>query len=393
MYNGQTPSRLNPENWGGHINWLTSGELNRSIVSKTIEKITEKGMKDALLRVVPKGTFVISITGLEAAGTRGNCAILAIDTTLNQSCMALYPNKNLLDSEFLFQWYRKVGEKYGIRYTQGTKQQSYNAELIKILPISLPSLSEQFFIKELLFKLDQTITLQQRRLELLKKLKRGYLQQMFPAKNQYSPRLRFGEFNGDWEQHKFYDTIKDIVDFRGRTPKKLGMDWSKSGYLALSALNVKNGYIDFSSDAHYGNKELYNKWMDGKDLYKGQVLFTTEAPMGNVAQVPDNDKYILSQRTIAFRVRPDKITDDFLALLLRSPKTVNELSSLASGGTAKGVSQKSLGQFKVNLPANLEEQKEISIFFKCMNNIDALQQSKIEHQQQLKQAYLQKLFP
>ena len=143
QYNGQTPSRANASFWNGEINWLSSGELNRGVVSETIEKITEDGRKNANLKIVPKGTFVMAITGLEAAGTRGNCAKLGIDTTMNQSCMALFPKKKLLDSSFLFQWYRKVGEEYGLQYTQGTKQQSYNAELLKILPIVLPSVSEQ----------------------------------------------------------------------------------------------------------------------------------------------------------------------------------------------------------------------------------------------------------
>ncbi|MCL2412363.1 MAG: restriction endonuclease subunit S, partial [Treponema sp.] len=145
-YNGQTPSRFKRENWSGEINWLTSGELNRGIVTKTIEKITHQGKKDANLRMVSAGTFVMAITGLEATGTRGNCAILGIDTTLNQSCMALLPRRGKLDSVFLFHWYRKVGEEYGLGYTQGTKQQSYNAEIIKILPITLPEIEEQVAI-------------------------------------------------------------------------------------------------------------------------------------------------------------------------------------------------------------------------------------------------------
>ncbi|WP_460413898.1 restriction endonuclease subunit S domain-containing protein, partial [Staphylococcus aureus] len=65
-------------------------------------------------------------------------------------------------------------------------------------------------------------------------------------------------------------------------------EWSDEGYLALSAVNVKKGYIDFNVEAKYGNLDLYTRWMRGNELYKGQVLFTTEAPMGNVAQVPDN---------------------------------------------------------------------------------------------------------
>ena len=179
MYNGQTPSRFNDENWNGEINWLSSGELNRGVVTTTIEKITLTGQKDANLRIVPKGTFVMAITGLEAAGTRGNCAMLSIDTTLNQSCMAIFPKESVLDSVFLFQWYRKVGEEYGIRYTQGTKQQSYNAELIKLLPIIVPKIEEQIKIGNFFKQLDDTITLHQRELDALKETKKAFLQKMF----------------------------------------------------------------------------------------------------------------------------------------------------------------------------------------------------------------------
>ena len=166
MYNGQTPSRNKSEYWNGTIKWLSSGELNRGTVYDSIETITEEGQKAANLKIVPKGTFVMAITGLEAAGTRGNCALLGFDTTLNQSCMALFPKQEMLTSEFLFQWYRKVGEEYGINYTQGTKQQSYNAELIKILPISLPSVGEQRKIFSYLSHLDHLITLHQRQHKL-----------------------------------------------------------------------------------------------------------------------------------------------------------------------------------------------------------------------------------
>ena len=209
------------------------------------------------------------------------------------------------------------------------------------------------------------------------------------------PKRRFKEFTntGTWEQRKFFDNIQNTIDFRGRTPKKLGMDWSESGYLALSALNVKNGYIDPSADAHYGDGELYKKWMGGRELRKGQVLFTTEAPMGNVAQVPDNQGYILSQRTITFDVNDEKITDDFLAVLLRSPNVFNDLSALASGGTAKGVSQKSLSGLKVIVPRNLCEQEKIGLFFKQLDSAIALHQRKLEKSKALKSAYLSEMFP
>lgn len=210
---------------------------------------------------------------------------------------------------------------------------------------------------------------------------------------QKCPELRFNGFSEDWEQSNFLDNIQSIIDFRGRTPKKLGMDWSKDGYLALSALNVKNGYIDPKIDAHYGDEKLYQKWMAGNELKKGQVLFTTEAPMGNVAQVPDDRGYILSQRTIAFNVKANKISDDFLAVLLGSPNVFNTLSGLSSGGTAKGVSQKSLSGLEVVFAKDLAEQEQIGQFFQNLDQSIALHEKKLSQTQNFKKAMLEKMFP
>ncbi|WP_134144445.1 restriction endonuclease subunit S [Lactiplantibacillus plantarum] len=207
------------------------------------------------------------------------------------------------------------------------------------------------------------------------------------------PELRFKGFTDEWEERKFFESIASTIDFRGRTPKKLGMDWSESGYLALSALNVKNGYIDPLADAHYGDENLYKKWMSGKELKKGQVLFTTEAPMGNVAQVPDNNGYILSQRTVAFETKEDMMTNDFLAVLLKSPLVFNNLSALSSGGTAKGVSQKSLKGLSITVPFDIDEQQKIGSFFKQLDDTIALHQRKLAKLKELKQGYLQKMFP
>ena len=207
------------------------------------------------------------------------------------------------------------------------------------------------------------------------------------------PKIRFKGYQEDWEQRKLLSCIKKITDFRGRTPKKLGMDWSENGYLALSALNVKDGYIDFSQDVHYGDQELYDKWMSGNELHEGQVLFTTEAPMGNVAQVPDNKRYILSQRTIAFDVKNDIITENFLATLLRSPSVFNTLTSLSSGGTAKGVSQKSLAGVDVQIPIDLREQTMLADYFHSLDHLITLHQRKCEETKILKKYMLQKMFP
>ncbi|PIO81511.1 hypothetical protein BSQ38_07565 [Pediococcus damnosus] len=210
--------------------------------------------------------------------------------------------------------------------------------------------------------------------------------------DQKQPNVRFAGFDDAWEPRKFFNNIKRTIDFRGRTPKKLGMEWSEKGHLALSALNVKNGYIDKSVNAHYADENLYQKWMTGNELEKGQVLFTTEAPMGNVAQIPDNEKYVLSQRTIAFEVLDNEITNDFLAVILSSKNVFNRLQTLSSGATAKGVSQKSLAQLLITVPNSLKEQTRIGIFFKSLDSLIAANQRQLEQLKTIKKLAMQKIF-
>src|SRR5574337_688577 len=278
------------------------------------------------------------------------------------------------------------------KYNSGTAQPKLNSQVVKSLNFLFPTKEEQKKIGSFFFYLENTIALHQRKLDLLKEKKKCYLQKMFPKNGAKVPELRFAGFADDWEQRKFFESIASTIDFRGRTPKKLGMDWSDSGYLALSALNVKNGYIDPLADAHYGDEKLYRKWMSGRELKKGQVLFTTEAPMGNVAQVPDDNGYILSQRTVAFETKEDMMTNDFLAVLLKSPLVFNNLSALSSGGTAKGVSQKSLKGLSITVPLDIDEQQKIGSFFKQLDNTIALHQRKLDLLKEQKKGFLQKMF-
>ena len=268
-----------------------------------------------------------------------------------------------------------------------------NKDEIGKVSVMLPlSATEQQQIGTYFRNLDNLITLHQRKYDKLQNIKKSMLEKMFPKNGSNVPEIRFSGFTDPWEQRKLLSCIEKITDFRGRTPKKLGMDWSESGYLALSALNVKDGYIDFSQDVHYGEQALYDKWMSGNELHKGQVLFTTEAPMGNVAQVPDNKRYILSQRTIAFDVKEDIITENFLATLLRSPAVFNTLTSLSSGGTAKGVSQKSLAGVDIQIPVELREQELLATYFANLDNLITLHQRELEKLQNIKKSMLEKMF-
>jgi len=260
------------------------------------------------------------------------------------------------------------------------------------LSLILPSEKEQTAIGNYFQKLDSLINQHQQKHDKLNNVKNAMLEKMFPKEGETIPEIRFKEFSGVWKEIGLLESIDRIIDFRGRTPKKLGLDWSHSGYRALSALNVKQGYIDFSIDPHFGDQELYDKWMSGSELHQGQVLFTTEAPMGNVAQVPNADKYILSQRTIAFVVKSEVVTEGFLAVLLRTSTVFRELSALSSGGTAKGVSQKVLANLNVFIPTDPIEQDAISKYFQKIDTLINQHQQQITKLNNIKQACLREMF-
>ena len=197
FYNGQTPSRSNLSYWNGNIPWTSVSDLNYGFVTDTLEKITDLGKESANLKILPKDTFIIAIVGLEAKGTRGSCALLGIDSTINQACLALIPNKNKLDQSFMVQWYLYVGEQYGIKYTQGTKQQNYNIDLLKKLPIIMPiSIKEQCKIGSFLFKIDEKIRLLQEKQDYYQNFKKYLMQQIFAQKLRFdSNGLPINELN------------------------------------------------------------------------------------------------------------------------------------------------------------------------------------------------------
>lgn len=178
---GATPYRGKPEYYKGNIRWVTSGELNYNIIYDSVEKITAEAVKDTNLKIHPKGTFLIAITGLEAEGTRGSCGILGADSTTNQSCMALFPTDKLL-TDYLFHFYVNYGDYLAKVYCQGTKQQSYTANIVKILPIIVPPLPEQQAIAQVLSDIDAEILALEARLEKTRALKQGMIEELLTGR-------------------------------------------------------------------------------------------------------------------------------------------------------------------------------------------------------------------
>lgn len=195
--------------------------------------------------------------------------------------------------------------------------------------------------------------------------------------------------NLDWKILKFSDAIPQVIDFRGKTPAKLGMKWGGGTIPALSANNVKKGYIDLNAESHMASEALYAKWMKKGDLKKGDIIFTMEAPLGNVAMIPDNSKYILSQRVVAFRPAQE-VSNKYLFQYLLSDVFQNRLGLLATGSTAKGVNQKALGKITFKTPSQAEQNRIVAVLETWDKAIEKIK-NKIKIKSQIKKDLMSKV--
>ena len=174
LYSGNTPSRLNKEHFVGNVNWITSGELKEHYISDTKEKISEDAATANNLKLLPSGTFVIAIYGLEADGVRGTGSITCKESTISQACMA-FSQKGNVKNEFLYSWYKKHGNVIGIKYAQGTKQQNLSYDIIEKFHIAYPSQDEQDKLIQFITLLDERIATQSKLIEKLESLIKGIM--------------------------------------------------------------------------------------------------------------------------------------------------------------------------------------------------------------------------
>lgn len=259
--------------------------------------------------------------------------------------------------------------------------------------IPVPSHAEQQKIADCLSSLDDLIAAETKKRDTLKTHKKGLMQQLFPREGETVPRLRFPEFRdaGEWKERLFGDLLDDIIDFRGRTPTKLGMEWGGGNIPALSANNVKNGFIDYNAECYLASEELHLRWMGDVNLEKEDIVFTMEAPLGNALLLPDSRKYILSQRVVAFKTKAD-VLNPFLVQTIWGDGFQNAIGKLATGSTAKGINQKSLRTISIRLP-NKNEQRRIADSLSSLDDLITAQAQKIEALKTHKKGLMQQLFP
>jgi type I restriction enzyme S subunit len=191
-----------------------------------------------------------------------------------------------------------------------------------------------------------------------------------------------------WEDCNLEDYIK-LIDYRGRTPVK-----TKKGVRLVTAKNVKLGYLQLEPQ-EFINPDMYDLWMTrGKPNY-GDVIFTTEAPLGNVAQIDTNEKLAFAQRIIVMQPEKNKINQTFLKYLLLSETIRKIILESGTGATVTGIKSSLLKKIPISIPPLPEQKRIVSILdeafaaiAKAKDNIE----KNLQNAKELFECYLQNVF-
>ena len=293
-------------------------------------------------------------------------------------------------NQLFLEWYFKSSCWHLFMYFNGDSGARSDRFSIKdsvffSMPIFVPSKEEQFKIGRFFDQLNETITLHQRELDSLKKLKKSLLQKMFPKNGEKIPELRFPEFTGDWEQRKLSDISERV------TRKNKNLEYS----LPLT-ISAQYGLVD--------QHEFFNKRIAAKDVSGYYVIkngefaynksYSEGYPWGAVKRLDRYKNGVLSTLYILFSVK--NVNSDFLVSDYDTNNWHSEVQQRsAEGARNHGLLNISASDFfdtALVIPQDPNEQKKIGLLFKKLDSTITLHQRELDTLKKLKKGLLQNMF-
>jgi type I restriction enzyme, S subunit len=173
-----------------------------------------------------------------------------------------------------------------------------------------------------------------------------------PLREEFEQSEKTASLLGDWEEIRIEEKLAEIIDYRGRTPVK-----TDAGVPLITAKNIREGYLD-PEPREFISEKTYTTWMTRGIPKPGDLFFTTEAPLGNVAKVPSY-RLTPGQRIITLRPDTQQLDSDFLYWLLTAPRSQAKIRGRAHGTTVIGIKQSEFRKIEFRFPS-VSEQKAIS---------------------------------
>ncbi|WP_282671917.1 restriction endonuclease subunit S [Lactococcus lactis] len=374
-FSGGTPSAGNSSYYKGDIPFIRSGEINSD---KTELFLTEAGLKSSSAKMVSVGDILYALYG----ATSGEVGISQINGAINQAILAIKPCDGY-NSHFLMQWLKLKKQKIIDQYLQGG-QGNLSGSIVKNLVLKVPNFEEQKKIGAFFKQLDDTIALHQRKLDLLKEQKKGFLQKMFPKNGAKVPELRFAGFADDWEERKLIDLATTYIGL----VTTMTENYTNKGTLLIRNSDIKEGRFDLSNPIYL--EEQFAEENKTRRMRKGDVVTVHTGDIGTSAMINSELDGAIGFATIT--TRPTKELDsNFLAWYFNSNYHKKYAKRMSTGDGRSNYNMKDFNKNVIPIP-QIDEQQKIGAFFKQLDDTIALHQRKLDLLKEQKKGYLQKMF-
>ena len=358
---GNTPPTSDSDNYSlDGVLWVTPTDIKSLVISNTAKKLSQVGVTKA--RIAKAGSILVT-----SIASIGKNTLLRMDAGFNQQINSLTPTSEN-DSYFLLTQSEKWSEKMKQTAASATMQIVNKTDFSNISTYVPVHKEEQEKIGSFFKQLDDTIALHQRKLDLLKEQKKGYLQKMFPKNGAKVPELRFAGVADDWEERKL-ENIAQINKGIQRGKQEIS-----------SVRNELNPYPVYN-----GGKKA-SGYTDECNRENSVMVSEGGASAGYVNYY--SGKYWSGGHN--FTISNDTKHDTFFLLYVLQ-KSQEKLYKLQVGTGLPNIQLKSIKDFPIYSTSNTEQQK-IGSFFKQLDNTIALHQRKLDLLKEQKKGFLQKMF-
>ena len=348
---GEAPAKFQE----GDINYVKVDDLNYAY--KTVINTQNKVLKNSSVKMVQAGSVIFPKRG--AAILTNKVRVLGVDSYMDTNMMALSSEK--LDTNFLYTMLSKEG-LYKIADTSTIPQ--INNKHIEPYKIYLPSMDEQLKIGIYFSNLDNLITLHQRKLEHVKKMKKSMLQKMFPKKNQLYPEVRFPGFTDAWEQRKFSECTWNAGK---RNKEDLDLEpyaiTNEHGFIKQSEAHDDFGYMKDT------DRKAYNIVMPNSFAYNPARI-----NVGSIGYYEGTENVIVSSLYEVFQTA-DYVDDRFLWHWFKSDEFPKWIERLQEGSVRLYFYYDKLCECQMLMPS-VPEQKKIAEALDNLDNLITLHQRK-----------------
>ncbi len=282
----------------------------------------------------------------------------------------------------------------------GSTRKRIGLSILKKLTFNVPmSKAEQHKIAHTLTTLDELIATEQEKKDALDAHKKGLLQQLFPAQGERMPKLRFGEFEGEWEEIELKEVIDKNIRW-GFTGGPFGSNLKSSDYVQESngvrIIQLQNiGDGEFKNDYKIFTSEEKADELISNNIYPGEIIMSKMGdPVGRACLIPDfHDRYVMASDGIRVVVDENKFNKYFIFSLINSKLFRTKIERSSTGSTRKRIKLSVLKKLSFIIPKDKTEQQKIA---HCLSSLDDLidtQSEKIEALQTHKKGLMQGLFP